>query len=57
MHFFDSETSLIFGIQMELQDFKERFRDLLIGKPHQKFLKRRSREVEIDLGRRKELIA
>jgi hypothetical protein len=48
---------LSFGEQMELQDFNDKFLNLSLGKPHQKFLKSLSKEEETEIGRRKELIA
>jgi hypothetical protein len=42
---------------MELHDFNDKFLDLSVVKPHQKFLKILSREEDTEIGRRNELIA
>jgi hypothetical protein len=47
----------IFGVQMEFQDFKERFLDFEGGNPHQKFLKTLSSWLQMLFWSRKVLMA
>ncbi len=42
---------------MERQDLRVKFLVFPLGKPHQKFLKWRSRELQTESGKRKVLIA
>jgi hypothetical protein len=42
---------------MEFQDLRERFLALSFGKPHQNFLKARSKDELIEVGSKNELMA
>jgi hypothetical protein len=45
-----------FGRQIELHDFRERFLNLSLGEPYQKFFKIMSSEELKEIGNKKELI-
>ena len=57
MHTTKAQTPIFLGKQIEFLDFKERFLDFSLGKPHQKFLKILSNAEVKEMGNKKVLIA
>jgi hypothetical protein len=57
MHPSKTKPASSFDKQIEFHDFKERFFNIFLGKPHQIFLKDLSKDEVTEMDSKKELIA